>query len=285
MIGRRLTDIPAAALARVLMDAARDGVLVMDAEGVVVEASATFCTLLGYSRDEIVGRAPPHPWWVERPAAGARAALHAARRTGGPRGAGAPRRPHGPATVRAVTLGERPGGESAAIVVIVGRASSAAGLPGDDERYRDIVAAMHEGVIVHRPDGVIVSANPSAERLLGTPAADLLGRPLSAWEAVREDGSPLGPATTPPASPPRPASRRTRRSWAFGSPGARCGGSPFTRSRSWGTTGARRPWSPPSRTSPRGGCARASSAVSAGSWSTPATRSACSTPAACAWCR
>ncbi len=191
MIGRRLTDIPAAALARVLMDAARDGVLVMDAEGVVVEASATFCTLLGYSRDEIVGRAPPHPWWVE-------GLLPAPARRFTPPGA-----PEAPAVlvrrdgrtvpgrVRAVTLGERPGGESAGIVVIVGRASSAAGLPGDDERYRDIVAAMHEGVIVHRPDGVIVSANPSAERLLGTPAADLLGRPLSAWEAVREDGSPL----------------------------------------------------------------------------------------------
>ena len=175
MIGRRLTDIPAAALARVLMETARDGVLVMDPEGVVVEASDTLCTLLGYSRDEIVGRAPPHPWWVD-------GLLPAPARRFTPPGArDAPAvlvRRDGrtlPARVRAVTLGERPGGESAGIVVIVGRASSATGLPGDDERYRDIVAAMHEGVVVHRPDGVIVSANPSAERLLGVPGGDLLG--------------------------------------------------------------------------------------------------------------
>jgi PAS domain S-box-containing protein len=63
-----------------------------------------------------------------------------------------------------------------------------------EERYRSVVAAMAEGVVVHDADGKVVTCNPMAVRILGLRSEDeLLGRvtldPL--WRLVQEDGSPL----------------------------------------------------------------------------------------------
>src|SRR5680860_1586703 len=118
---RRLTDLPAGALARALFDAVRDGVLVLDSDGVVVDASDALCEILGYPRQEIVGRTPPHPWWVDGmlPAAPSRFA------PGGAREAPAVLvRRDGttmPATVRWVPLGDGLDGDAPGAVVVVGR--------------------------------------------------------------------------------------------------------------------------------------------------------------------
>lgn len=188
--GRRLTDLPPEALARALIDAATDGVLVLDDRGVVVEASAAACELLGYARDEIIGQAPPHPWWVDgllapgrrfAPSESREGPVVLVRRDG----------VTVPATVRIAALDDGEGGSGQAAVVAFGRASPAPGLPLGDERYRAVVAAMHEGVVVHGPDGAIVSCNPSAERILGLPAREIIGRMPGDWDAVREDGTPV----------------------------------------------------------------------------------------------
>ncbi len=195
MTPRRLTDLPAGALARALFEAIPDGVLVLDAEGIVVDASETLCAMLGYPRDEIIGRAPPHPWWVDgmlplesrRFSAGAarQAPAVLVRRDGTTM----------PATVRTVGLGGAADGGGT--VVVVGQTPTAPGLPPGDESYRAVVAAVHEGVVVHGRDGRIVSANPSAERILRVPADEIVGRDWAHWEAVREDGSPIPPHENP----------------------------------------------------------------------------------------
>src|SRR4051794_40504475 len=44
------------------------------------------------------------------------------------------------------------------------------------ERHHLFVHDADTGLLVHDADGVTVAANPAAERMLGRPAGDLLGR-------------------------------------------------------------------------------------------------------------
>ncbi|QOL48972.1 putative bifunctional diguanylate cyclase/phosphodiesterase [Massilia litorea] len=55
------------------------------------------------------------------------------------------------------------------------------------------------GIVVHAPDGRIVSANRLAQELLGRSEAQLLGvdPSASAWAVLREDGSPMPPEEFP----------------------------------------------------------------------------------------
>lgn len=69
------------------------------------------------------------------------------------------------------------------------------------ERYRGVVAALAEGVLVHDAQGRIIACNPSAERILGLTADQLMGRtPLdSGWQAIHPDGRPFEEELRPPS--------------------------------------------------------------------------------------
>ncbi|NWJ98746.1 MAG: PAS domain S-box protein [Chloroflexi bacterium] len=69
-----------------------------------------------------------------------------------------------------------------------------------EERYRSVVNAMSEGIILQNVDGTVLASNPSATQILGFPDADLTGHnPISSrWEAIHEDGTPF-PIETQPA--------------------------------------------------------------------------------------
>ena len=60
-----------------------------------------------------------------------------------------------------------------------------------EERYRSVILALDEGILVQDSEGVVRACNPSAERILGLPAGQLVGRTSleSAGQALREDGS------------------------------------------------------------------------------------------------
>lgn len=79
-------------------------------------------------------------------------------------------------------------------------APGAAALQQSEERFRSVIAAMTEGVVLHRPDGTIIDCNPQAARILGLTRHQILGRTSRdpRWQAVREDGSPF-PAEAHPA--------------------------------------------------------------------------------------
>jgi PAS domain S-box-containing protein len=68
-----------------------------------------------------------------------------------------------------------------------------------EERYRSVVAAMSEGVVLQEVDGRIVACNASGERILGVLADELLGRTsLDRQElTIHEDGSPFLGETHP----------------------------------------------------------------------------------------
>ena len=60
-----------------------------------------------------------------------------------------------------------------------------------DERYRSVLAAMTEGIVVYSKDGSIQTSNNSAELILGLTRDTLHGRSSmdSRWRAIHEDGS------------------------------------------------------------------------------------------------
>lgn len=62
-----------------------------------------------------------------------------------------------------------------------------------EERFRAVVAALEEGIVLYEADGRISSCNASACRIMGLREDQLLGRTSRnpAFRAVREDGSPF----------------------------------------------------------------------------------------------
>ncbi|NJN16944.1 MAG: PAS domain S-box protein [Oscillochloris sp.] len=62
-----------------------------------------------------------------------------------------------------------------------------------EQRYRTVVGALSEGIILKNADGTIETCNPSAERTLGMPEAQIRGRSNLDldWQTIREDGTPF----------------------------------------------------------------------------------------------
>jgi PAS domain S-box-containing protein len=69
-----------------------------------------------------------------------------------------------------------------------------------EERYRSVIAAMQDGILVFDAGGSIVSCNAAAERILGLSSEQIMGRSPRdpRWQSVLEDGSPT-PSDTNPA--------------------------------------------------------------------------------------
>jgi diguanylate cyclase (GGDEF)-like protein/PAS domain S-box-containing protein len=76
-----------------------------------------------------------------------------------------------------------------------------AALRDSETRYRSVVTAMAEGIVIQGPDQGIIACNPSAERILGLSADQIAGRTSMdpRWHAIHEDGSPF-PGETHPAA-------------------------------------------------------------------------------------
>jgi PAS domain S-box-containing protein len=66
-------------------------------------------------------------------------------------------------------------------------------LAREEERYRLMLGAMVEGVVIQDANGRILTCNASAERVLGLTREQMLGRTSidPRWQAIHEDGSPF----------------------------------------------------------------------------------------------
>ncbi len=60
-----------------------------------------------------------------------------------------------------------------------------------EERYRSVIAAMAEGIVLQQADGQITACNQSAEDILGLTADQMMGLTSidPRWRAIQEDGS------------------------------------------------------------------------------------------------
>lgn len=69
-----------------------------------------------------------------------------------------------------------------------------------EERYRSVITALGEGIVLHYADGTIQACNASAERILGVSAESIKGQTSFDRQkyTIREDGSPF-PAEEHPA--------------------------------------------------------------------------------------
>lgn len=66
-------------------------------------------------------------------------------------------------------------------------------LQTSEERYRSVITAMAEGVVLQQADGKIAACNASAERILGLTSEQLMGQTSTEldWRTIHEDGSPF----------------------------------------------------------------------------------------------
>lgn len=73
-------------------------------------------------------------------------------------------------------------------------------LQESENRYRSVIAALTEGIILQQADGQITACNPNAERILGLTADQLRNLPSVDlhWQTIRENGS-LFPGKDHPA--------------------------------------------------------------------------------------
>jgi len=69
-----------------------------------------------------------------------------------------------------------------------------------EEKYRSLFETMAQGVVCQDAQGVITSANPAAERILGLPVDNMIGLKLTdpLWNAFNEDGSAFRKEEFPP---------------------------------------------------------------------------------------
>jgi PAS domain-containing protein len=69
-----------------------------------------------------------------------------------------------------------------------------------EERYRSVVAALKNGVVLLDGVGIVQASNASAERMLGVAAGELIGTPFATAmrQVVYEDGTPCEAAMLPP---------------------------------------------------------------------------------------
>jgi PAS domain S-box-containing protein len=84
---------------------------------------------------------------------------------------------------------------------ITGRKQSEEALRKGEERYRSVIAAMQDGILILDADGSIRACNGSAERILGLSADQIIGRTAldPRWRAIHEDGSSFPGETFPVA--------------------------------------------------------------------------------------
>ncbi len=84
---------------------------------------------------------------------------------------------------------------------ITDRRHAVEALRDSEERYRALVSALEEGILVRDPDGVLWAANESAARIMGRSAEEMQGLRLSErhWVSLREDGSEYPPGDSPGA--------------------------------------------------------------------------------------
>ncbi|MFP5288198.1 MAG: ATP-binding protein [Thermoanaerobaculia bacterium] len=79
------------------------------------------------------------------------------------------------------------------------REAAESALRESEERFRAVVAALEEGIVLYEADGSISSCNASACRILGLREDQIVGRTTRnpVLKSVREDGSPFEPESHP----------------------------------------------------------------------------------------
>ena len=92
-----------------------------------------------------------------------------------------------------------PEGLVGAIFDVTARARAETALRESEERFRAVVDSANEGMLIYDRSLNIIAGNRAAERIVGLPLAQLIGKPgfTSLLPCVRADGTPLPEAERP----------------------------------------------------------------------------------------
>ena len=92
-----------------------------------------------------------------------------------------------------------PGGLVGAILDVTAQKAAELALRESEERWRTTIDSASEGMLIYDRALTIVGVNRAAERIVGLPEAELLGKNgfTSLLPCVKEDGSPIGPDERP----------------------------------------------------------------------------------------
>jgi diguanylate cyclase (GGDEF)-like protein/PAS domain S-box-containing protein len=189
-----------------VMRAAGEGMLILEPGGTLVALNDAFRELTGFGLGDLATPRPPFPWWPPEETASIREGLAhlLAGRTG---------------TV-ALTIMARDGrrirveaewshvrddqGRIAAHIVtfhdLTDRLHAEAAVRRGDERFRAVLEAMAEGVLLVEPDGRLLMCNRAATEILGLDEGSLraLATGTGALRLVDETGAPLCGDGCPP---------------------------------------------------------------------------------------
>ncbi|HJT60320.1 MAG TPA: PAS domain S-box protein [Burkholderiales bacterium] len=86
-----------------------------------------------------------------------------------------------------------------AIFDVTARARAESALRESEERFRAVVDSANEGMLIYDRSLNIIAGNRAAERIVGLPLAELIGKPgfTSLLSCIRADGTPLAEAERP----------------------------------------------------------------------------------------
>ncbi len=171
----------------------------LDRAGRVTWVNDAFVAETGYTTEEVRGRRPEEFLFADRTDAGTTARILEAMSAAQPIRAEVCQQAKSGRTssidLEIVPLHHRDGTHAGFVTLAIDLSSHVA----MRERLSLIFNTVSEGVVMVAKNGAIVECNAAAERILGLPAAQLLGRDAvdPRWGSIRRDGSPLPDAETP----------------------------------------------------------------------------------------
>ncbi|MBC7952795.1 MAG: PAS domain S-box protein [Rhodospirillaceae bacterium] len=170
-----------------ILDAAVDGIITIDKNGCIETFNAAAERIFGYGRDEVIGRnvktLMPEPYQSEHDGY-----LAAYKATGKPRIIGTGRevqgrRKDGSTFPMDLAVGESRNGDRRLFAGIVRditeRKATEQRLLESEAKTRAILETAADGIITIDENGLVLSANPAAERLFGYQAAEIIGHNIN----------------------------------------------------------------------------------------------------------
>ncbi|GEM_PF-5659312 len=174
-----------------------DGVATVSLDGFITDVNPAYCDIVGYTRDELIGRRASDLIDPERRAqdvAVARASL------AGPPRTLETRLVHKDGhlvdvrgTARPIVVGGVTVGSFGVARDVTQRKRAEEALRRSRKRLAQILEAASVGLCLQDAGGSIVMANAAAEEVLGRPREELVGRPFgdAAWKVTTPEGAPV----------------------------------------------------------------------------------------------
>ncbi len=171
-------------LATGLLHSMQEGLVVLDPKGIILDANPAFCQMTGYSREELVGRGPPFPYWPPEEYESIQAALNNAldgivtnfetfyMHQNGERF---------PVAVRPFVVKNKAGkiiSYSATVKDITARKTTQEALQTSEELFRRIVQSAQEGIWRINGDSLTDYVNPKMALMMGYEPEEMFGRPI-----------------------------------------------------------------------------------------------------------